>query len=428
MKKGKFLMFVTRIRKPQGEREGGNHQPFATNYDIQTFIMDQTLPSSCSVMGAMPRRSRTFWSVRAGMLMSLWRNRCHQQRRKRQREKTKQEKGKGEGGRPKICFQRKALELEINKRPDRFGSVDGASACGLKGPGFDSGQGHVPWLRAHPQLRSPHGKWGTGGGCRGMQVVPDKAPTPPVAPHTEGNTQRGRSQRVGNCGGLLDGAPLTGQLPLLLDSLLERAAWMQRTRHLEGESGCYRKPEKPGKSTTTAPNEQLQTREHHSPSGASTWIQRSSTLPHGKTSRVSNAPVLRNIRRSSRRNHRLLSRETTLKEHLSSRKIRGKGGGGGQCKEADFWSHAFGSDPLKVMFLDPFHKLDFYPPSRPASTSRRRKGGRGKAAKVISQLRAPARSVASAPPGLLFPSSPPPPRIGSDSHIPSAFGSIPWGV
>ena len=34
---------------------------------------------------------------------------------------------------------------------NRFGSVDRASACGLKGPGFDSGQGHVPWLQAHPQ-------------------------------------------------------------------------------------------------------------------------------------------------------------------------------------------------------------------------------------------------------------------------------------
>nr|KAF6378932.1 hypothetical protein mMyoMyo1_009805 [Myotis myotis] len=34
---------------------------------------------------------------------------------------------------------------------NQFGSVDGASACGLKGPRFDSGQGHVPGLRAHPQ-------------------------------------------------------------------------------------------------------------------------------------------------------------------------------------------------------------------------------------------------------------------------------------
>jgi hypothetical protein len=40
------------------------------------------------------------------------------------------------------------------KQPEsqnRFGSVDRALACGLKGHGFDSGQGHVPWLRAHPQ-------------------------------------------------------------------------------------------------------------------------------------------------------------------------------------------------------------------------------------------------------------------------------------
>nr|KAF6316203.1 hypothetical protein mPipKuh1_008714 [Pipistrellus kuhlii] len=32
-----------------------------------------------------------------------------------------------------------------------FGSVDRASPYELKGPGFDYGQGHVPWLRAHPQ-------------------------------------------------------------------------------------------------------------------------------------------------------------------------------------------------------------------------------------------------------------------------------------
>ena len=32
-----------------------------------------------------------------------------------------------------------------------FGSVDRASAWGLKGPGVDSCQGRVPWLRAHPQ-------------------------------------------------------------------------------------------------------------------------------------------------------------------------------------------------------------------------------------------------------------------------------------
>ncbi|KAK1327501.1 hypothetical protein QTO34_013003 [Cnephaeus nilssonii] len=35
---------------------------------------------------------------------------------------------------------------------NRFGSVDRASVCGLKGPRFDSGQGHVPWLRAHPRI------------------------------------------------------------------------------------------------------------------------------------------------------------------------------------------------------------------------------------------------------------------------------------
>ena len=34
---------------------------------------------------------------------------------------------------------------------DRFGSMDRASAWGLKGPGFDSGQRYVPWLWAYPQ-------------------------------------------------------------------------------------------------------------------------------------------------------------------------------------------------------------------------------------------------------------------------------------
>ena len=29
-----------------------------------------------------------------------------------------------------------------------FGSVHRASVCGLKGPRFNSGQGHVHWLRA----------------------------------------------------------------------------------------------------------------------------------------------------------------------------------------------------------------------------------------------------------------------------------------
>ena len=32
--------------------------------------------------------------------------------------------------------------------PSWFGSVDRVSACGLKGPGFDSSQGHMPGLRA----------------------------------------------------------------------------------------------------------------------------------------------------------------------------------------------------------------------------------------------------------------------------------------
>nr|KAF6296103.1 hypothetical protein mMyoMyo1_009211 [Myotis myotis] len=35
--------------------------------------------------------------------------------------------------------------------PSWFGSVDRASACRPKGPGFDSGQGHVPWLQAPPR-------------------------------------------------------------------------------------------------------------------------------------------------------------------------------------------------------------------------------------------------------------------------------------
>ncbi|ELK23723.1 Eukaryotic peptide chain release factor subunit 1 [Myotis davidii] len=45
----------------------------------------------------------------------------------------------------------KSLEA-ARGRPNRFGSVDRALACGLKGPRFDSGPGHVPWLRAHPEL------------------------------------------------------------------------------------------------------------------------------------------------------------------------------------------------------------------------------------------------------------------------------------
>ena len=30
--------------------------------------------------------------------------------------------------------------------------MDRVSARGLKGHGFDSGQGHVPWLRTYPQV------------------------------------------------------------------------------------------------------------------------------------------------------------------------------------------------------------------------------------------------------------------------------------
>ncbi|CAK6443531.1 unnamed protein product [Pipistrellus nathusii] len=41
--------------------------------------------------------------------------------------------------------------LKIFSGQNLFGSVYRALACGLKGPGFDFGQGHVPWLRAHPQ-------------------------------------------------------------------------------------------------------------------------------------------------------------------------------------------------------------------------------------------------------------------------------------
>ncbi|XP_059530424.1 LOW QUALITY PROTEIN: E3 ubiquitin-protein ligase TRIM11-like [Myotis daubentonii] len=58
----------------------------------------------------------------------------------------------GGGGRGEdVCdaFNNKDL-LKTKKSRNRFGSVDRVSACGLKGPRFDSGQGHVPGLRAHP--------------------------------------------------------------------------------------------------------------------------------------------------------------------------------------------------------------------------------------------------------------------------------------
>nr|KAF6382595.1 hypothetical protein mPipKuh1_008951 [Pipistrellus kuhlii] len=41
--------------------------------------------------------------------------------------------------------------LKVLASRDRFGSMDRALAWGLKGPGFNSGQGHIPWLRAYPQ-------------------------------------------------------------------------------------------------------------------------------------------------------------------------------------------------------------------------------------------------------------------------------------
>nr|KAF6287144.1 hypothetical protein mPipKuh1_009980 [Pipistrellus kuhlii] len=43
-----------------------------------------------------------------------------------------------------------ALGKEAATGRNRCGSVDRASVCGLKGPRFDSGQGHVHWLQAHP--------------------------------------------------------------------------------------------------------------------------------------------------------------------------------------------------------------------------------------------------------------------------------------
>lgn len=76
------------------------------------------------------------------------------------------------------------------------------------------------------------------------------------------------------------------------------------------------------------------------------------------------------------------------------------------------------------MYREQFHDQDFYPPLQPACTGRGRKGGRGGCEGYLP-ARGCGRPVASAPPGLLFPSSPPPPRIGSDSHIPSALRRSP---
>ena len=56
----------------------------------------------------------------------------------------------------RACLSSSGKWQAINKwllSPGWFGSVDRPSACRLKGPRFDSSQGHVPWLRAHPQWR-----------------------------------------------------------------------------------------------------------------------------------------------------------------------------------------------------------------------------------------------------------------------------------
>lgn len=42
-------------------------------------------------------------------------------------------------------------EYTLKMSPLGCGSVERASACRLMGPRFNSGQGHVPWLPAHPQ-------------------------------------------------------------------------------------------------------------------------------------------------------------------------------------------------------------------------------------------------------------------------------------
>lgn len=119
-----------------------------------------------------------------------------------------------------------------------------------------------------------------------------------------------------------------------------------------------------------------------------------------QTSRVSNAPVLRNIRRSSgSRNHRLLSRETALEGTLSSRKIRGAGGGRRRKPVAAGLtpSDLTPSPAHRVGHPGQFHLLGFYPspPLTPAHTGRVRKGGGGGGkggTGVICEFRASARS------------------------------------
>lgn len=65
MEKGKFLMFVTisgSCREKEREEITSLWKGSLSNanYDIQTFIMDQTLPSVCCVMGAMPTDIKDF--------------------------------------------------------------------------------------------------------------------------------------------------------------------------------------------------------------------------------------------------------------------------------------------------------------------------------------------------------------------------------
>ena len=45
------------------------------------------------------------------------------------------------------------VETKHLARPSWYGSVDRVLVCGLKGPGFDSGQGHMPRLWDQPPVR-----------------------------------------------------------------------------------------------------------------------------------------------------------------------------------------------------------------------------------------------------------------------------------
>ena len=50
-----------------------------------------------------------------------------------------------------LCLISSWVSLNLSVFRNQFDSVDRALAWGLKGPRFDSGQGHVLWLWAHPQ-------------------------------------------------------------------------------------------------------------------------------------------------------------------------------------------------------------------------------------------------------------------------------------